>query len=946
MPNETLEGYHLSSQQQRLWQLRQDSDYRWQCGVWLEGPCDVQTLAAALGRVVARHEILRTVFHSADDLGLTLQVVTDGDEVKLCEEDLSHLSPAQQESALEEHWRGELSRGFDYRRGPLVRATLLKLSAASRLLVFSAAAICADALTLQNLLAELRQQYAALSGDERYDPDEPLQYADYAAWLNELLESSEQHEARAYWGAAAEVRPVRLPLERKAKADENGAGAVEQYRLQLDGELAARVEELAAKMRAEVSDVLLAAWATLLWRLTGERDVSVEVCFDGRKYDYLRPALGCFAQYLPVLCRFEDYRFDEVVELVRDAVASAHTRQEYYGAEERARRDAAAPSGGVGFDYRERAPGSRAGALRVSEWRAAGRGERLKLRLSAEGGAGGLELRVECEAGLYGVGEAERLCGRLAALLGGAAAGAGAAASSLPALGDGEREQVLYGWNETAAPYPSHLCLHSLFERQAALTPAAVALTSEAGSLTYGELDGRANRLARHLLSLGVGVETLVGVLMERSAELVVSLLAVLKAGGAYLPLDPSYPRERLALMLEDAGVGVLLTQGRLLDAAAGHAGATFCVDEGWAEVAGLSGESPGAAAGPDNLAYVIYTSGSTGRPKGVMIPHRGICNRLLWMQETYGLTPADAVLQKTPYGFDVSVWEFFWPLIAGARLVVARPGGHQESDYLAALVGRERVTVLHFVPSMLRQFLEDVGAGSCAGVRAVICSGEALSRELQARFEGRLAAGLHNLYGPTEASVDVSAWACERGSGRRGVPIGRPVTNTQLYVLDGGMEPVAVGVAGELYIGGVQLGRGYLGRAGQWGGGKRGGGGADGRAVRARPVRGGGRGASLPDGRHRAPPERRGVGVPGAGGRSGEGARAPHRVGGGGGRVGRARAGARVRGRGARGRPRRQTPRRLPGRAGCRREGGRRVEKLSGRALAGVHGAVELRRA
>ncbi|HEX8117689.1 MAG TPA: amino acid adenylation domain-containing protein, partial [Pyrinomonadaceae bacterium] len=406
------------------------------------------------------------------------------------------------------------------------------------------------------------------------------------------------------------------------------------------------------------------------------------------------------------------------------------------------------------------------------------------------------------------------MCGRYVALLGGAVGEAGASAASLPDLGEREREQIIRGWNDTARDYDLGICLHSLFEAQAARTPSAVALTFEGSSLSYAELNSRANRLARHLIRLGAGPETLVGVLMERSTELVVSLLAVLKAGAAYLPLDPTYPKERLAFMLEDAAAPVLLTQGRLVGAAPTHRGQTFRVDEQWDEVEGLSDEDPRVGSDPGNLAYLIYTSGSTGRPKGVMIPHRGICNRLLWMQETYGLTPADAVLQKTPYSFDVSVWEFFWPLIAGARLVVARPGGHQESDYLAALIEREGVTVLHFVPSMLRQFLDDVEPGSCASVRAVICSGEALGRELQARFEGRLAAGLHNLYGPTEASVDVSAWACERGSERRGVPIGRPVANTQLYVLDGGMHPVPVGVAGELYIGGIQLGRGYLGRA------------------------------------------------------------------------------------------------------------------------------------
>ncbi|HEX8118111.1 MAG TPA: amino acid adenylation domain-containing protein, partial [Pyrinomonadaceae bacterium] len=644
-------------------------------------------------------------------------------------------------------------------------------------------------------------------------------YADYAAWLNELLDSSEPHEAHAYWGASAEVPPVRLPLEREraTKAHEDGAGAVGQFCLRLDEELTARIEQSAAEMKADLSDVLLAAWAALLWRLTGERDVSVEVCSDGRNYDYLRPALGCFAQYLPVRCRFEDYRFDEVVELVRDAVASARTRQEYYGAEARSLRDGAAPSGGIGFDYRERWPEACAGELRASEWRVEGRGERLKLRLSAEGGGGRLDLRLEYDAALYGAEEAERLCGRYAALLRGAARGTGEAAATLPLLGAREREQLLTEWNDTAEPFPAHLCLHELFEQQAARTPDAVALTSEAGELSFSELNSRANRLAHYLVSLGVGPETLVGVLMERSTELVVSLLAVLKAGAAYLPLDPTYPQERLVFMLEDAGAPVLLTQERLLDSAPVHWGQTFCVDGQWDEVEGLSDEDPRAGSDPSNLAYVIYTSGSTGRPKGVCVEHRGLVNYLSWCLTRYPVGSGSGAPLHSGVAFDLSVTTLYAPLLCG-RAVRLLPVG-EELTGLAEVWRRHASEPLSFVkltPAHLRLLAAQLGpeGASPAGALSLIVGGENLPEE-EVEFWRRHAPGvaLYNEYGPTEAVVGCCVHEASEASGGSSVPVGRAAANTRLYVLDVLGEPAPVGAAGELYIGGVCVARGYLNR-------------------------------------------------------------------------------------------------------------------------------------
>jgi amino acid adenylation domain-containing protein len=380
-------------------------------------------------------------------------------------------------------------------------------------------------------------------------------------------------------------------------------------------------------------------------------------------------------------------------------------------------------------------------------------------------------------------------------------------------MADRELSRVLIEFNDTRADYPRDVCLQQLFELQVLRTPDAVAVAFERAHLTYSTLNQRANQLAHYLQTLGVGPELLVGVFMERSLDMVIALSGILKAGGAYVPLDPEYPRERLAFMLEDTRVPILLTQGHLLAKLPKTEANVICLDADGVSINRAETSNPHSGVAPENLAYVIYTSGSTGRPKGVMNCHQGICNRLLWMQDAYRLTEADRVMQKTPFSFDVSVWEFFWPLLFGAKLVVAKPGGHRDPDYLVNLIVEQGITTLHFVPSMLQLFLEAKDVGNCRSLKRVMCSGEALTYELQERFFARLGAELHNLYGPTEAAVDVTYWACEQGSRLGFVPIGRPVANTQIYVLDENMNPVPIGEPGELHIGGVQVARGYLNR-------------------------------------------------------------------------------------------------------------------------------------
>jgi amino acid adenylation domain-containing protein len=388
-------------------------------------------------------------------------------------------------------------------------------------------------------------------------------------------------------------------------------------------------------------------------------------------------------------------------------------------------------------------------------------------------------------------------------------------ALALSVMPQSERQQVLESFNATDVRYPQGKLLHELFEEQVKRTPRALAVVCEDQSLTYSELNERSNQLARYLIAQGVCPDQLVGICVERSVEMVVGLLGILKSGGAYVPLDPGYPSERLTYMLGNAAPKVLLVQERLLGIVPQTHATVIALDRDWGAIAQQpSGDLDAHALGlqSHHLAYVIYTSGSTGNPKGAMNEHRGVVNRLQWMQEQYQLGSEDRVLQKTPFSFDVSVWEFFWTLLSGARLVMARPEGHKDPSYLRGLIEASGVTTLHFVPSMLQIFLDQHQAGSCPSIRHVVCSGEELPAAVQKKcLESLPQAALSNLYGPTEAAVDVTAWEC-RVDGAR-VPIGRPIANIQIYLLDRHGQPTPLEVPGEIHIGGVGVGRGYWNR-------------------------------------------------------------------------------------------------------------------------------------
>ncbi|HEX2201844.1 MAG TPA: non-ribosomal peptide synthase/polyketide synthase [Longimicrobium sp.] len=817
----------LSFAQERLWFLDRleggSAFYNLPAALRLSGALDAASLERSLGEIVRRHESLRTVFTEAG--GTAEQIVTPFAGFTLPVVDLSSLDDGEREAEVRRRAAEDAARPFDLTAGPLFRASLLRLGADEHVLLVCIHHIVSDGWSTGVLLRELSSLYAAyVAGGASPLAELPVQYADFAAWQREQLRGEALERQIAYWKGRLAGAPalLELPTDRPRPAVQTYRGAREHF--ELPGALLDRLEALARGEGATLYMVLLGAFQLLLSKYSGSEDVVVGSPIAGRTRPEVEGLIGFFANTLVLRTDVSgDPAFRALVARVRDVTLGAYEHQEVpfekLVAELQPERSLShSPLFQVMFTLQnaDRSVADLPG-VRMEGIAAEAEVSKFDLALTVATDDGVLHGALEYSTDLFDRATIRRMLGHLERVLEQVSSRPDARLSEVELPSAEERDVVLHAWNRTEAGFPADRCIHQLIEDQAERTPDAVAVVFEDDAVTYRELNARANRLAHRLVRLGVGPEVRVGLCLERSVEMVVSILGVLKAGGAYVPMDPGYPAERLAYMVEDSGVPVLLIQERLRAIIPASDATVLAVDSIGGDLAVESAENPEGGVSPSNLAYVIYTSGSTGRPKGAMNQHRGIVNRLWWMQAEYGIGAADVILQKTPFSFDVSVWEFFWPLQQGARLVMARPEGHRDPAYLAEIIEKEGVTTLHFVPSMLQQFVEEADAARCGSLQRVICSGEALPPALVARFHERFPAtvGLHNLYGPTEAAVDVSYWACERGDTTGVVPIGRPVWNTQLYVLDAALRPVPVGVPGELYIGGVQVARGYLDRPG-----------------------------------------------------------------------------------------------------------------------------------
>ncbi|HEY0082166.1 MAG TPA: amino acid adenylation domain-containing protein, partial [Pyrinomonadaceae bacterium] len=820
MENIIVEGFRLSPQQKRRWllaQTEQRGSLSAQCSIVVTGKLDVPTLNDAAARVISRHEILRTTFRSLPGVDFPLQVITD-DSATVAESSLSGMGTEEQREGVEQLLASERERAWDYEHGPLVRLRLIDLGDDEQVLGVTLPAMCADTRTLTLFVAELSAVYAGETTDA-----EAMQYADVSEWQNNLLEAEAMSSARDYWSKQewGECARLRLPFEGGQRAVGEREFEAGRHELELSEEKFGEIEAAAREHGASAAAWLQACWQVLLWRLTGQpSEFALGVVHDGRRHAELSDVLGPLARLLPVRAKLhEGQPFGEVLAQTEAARQEAARWQEYFSWEALDPTVAEAELGAslcaAQFEF-ERLTIQLPAALALAEVSDYADPLKLKLRCietDERGDARKLCAEIFWNRELLSKDAAEVLSEELSALIDDSLARPTGAIDELSLAAGDRLPQRLARWNQTRDESTRGKCIHEVFEAQAALSPDAVAVIYEDEQITYGELNRRANALAHHLRGLGVGPDVLVGLMLERSVELVVAMLGVLKAGGAYLPLDASYPAERIAFMFEDAAANVLLVNGPVADGYMPPAAHVIDLEADRALLAAQNTENPPHTADARNLAYIIYTSGSTGRPKGVMISHGSICNRLLWMVAAFPLTADDRILQKTPISFDASVWEFFVPLFAGAQVVMARPGGHQDSAYLRKTVAEQQITTLQLVPSMLQVFLEGDDLKGCNCLRRVFCGGETLPLKLQERFFVNLDASLQNLYGPTEVSIDAAYWICQKDSNRPSVPIGRALSNTQIHILDAQLNPAPIGIAGELYVGGDGLARGYLNR-------------------------------------------------------------------------------------------------------------------------------------
>lgn len=814
----------LSFSQERMWFLNQfeptGAAYNIPMAIRLTGPLNVTALAQSFNQVARRHEALRTTFPTV--AGRPVQVIAPELLLELPVVNLQHLPPGRREAEARQRATAQAQKPFDMAAGPLLRLALFRLDANDHVLLVNMHHIISDAWSVSLLWQELTSLYLSFStGESPQLPPLPVQYADFANWQRQWLRGDILAGQLAYWQRQLAGAPLilELPTDRPRPTRRTYRGAAQT--LPLPKPLLEALRVLSRQEDATLFMLLLAAFKLLLYRYTGQPDILVGTPIANRHWLAIEGLIGTFVNTLVLRSNLAgNPTFLQLLKQVRDTALDAYAHQDLpfeqlVEALQPNRELSHTPLVQVTFNViNTPLPLAQLPDLtwRVFEF---DRGaSQFDLTLSLVDTPQVQLMAMEYNTDLFDSSTIDRLLGQFKHLLEAIIANPEQRLSDLPLLTDAERQRLLVNWNNTSAALPPpDLALHHLFEAQAERTPNAVAVVFEERQLTYRDLNHRANQLAHYLQSLGVGPETLVGLCVERSIEMVVGLLGILKAGAAYVPLDPEYPPERLAFMLNDAGAPVLLTQERLLPRLPSHQSRAICLDTDWSRIASQSVASPNIKTGGDHLAYIIYTSGSTGRPKGAMISHRAICNHMLWMQSALPLSETDRVLQKTPFSFDASVWEFYAPLMTGARLVMAPPGAHQDSAYLVSLIAQQQITILQLVPSLLEAILDEAGIGECHHLRRVFCGGEALPVALQARFFSRLKAHLYNLYGPAEATIDTTCWACRPDDSRASVSIGRPIANAQVYLLDAYLQPVPVGVPGDLYIGGAGLGRGYLNR-------------------------------------------------------------------------------------------------------------------------------------
>ena len=820
MTQEPFEGFRLSLQQRRVWRLQQENPfYGTQCAVLLTGSLNTAALQEAIQHVVQRHEILRTTFHCVEGLEFPLQVIAERGTPLHQDVDLRSLSPEKQAAKIAELFRQEQRTPFDYTQGPLLRVSLLALSENSHLLLISLPALCADVWALQNLVQEIGHGYAAYPR-QAVLPEVPVHYADFVAWQQDILTDADGEAGRAYWRAQDFVADTVLVLPDTGKPAGNAGDVPQTLAVTIAPDDLARLETMAQQYDPSMAVLLLACWQLLLWRLTGQLDILVGYVCNGRKYAELQGAMGLFAWTLPIRGHFAgNVQWRDLVGQLHAAVHMASAWMEYFP--ESPSLDTAFA---VGFSFAERAIRQDYGGVSFAVQQQYSRSDRLQLHLACERTEKALLVEFHYDPHCFQGEAVTRLAGQFTTLLTSITTAPHTPICAVDILSAPERQQVLVAWNNTASNYPQDQCIYQLFEEQATQTPDVMAVVCDEIHLTYQALHDRTNRVARHLQGLGVGPEVRVGICLERSVELVVGMLGILKAGGAYVPLDPGYPQERLAFMLADAQVQVLLTQQGLVAGLPEHRAQMFCLDADWPLIEQQETDQAQLQLSPQNLAYVMYTSGSTGEPRGTMITQANVGHYVRALQARLGIAADDRYLHTASVAFSSSVRQLMLPLTHGATVVMATTDQLRDPLALGQAIKRHEVTVLDMMPSYWRNLTnalrrltpEARRALLDNGLRLLLSASEPLASDVPGIWatEFQHPAYLLNMFGQTETTGIVAVYPIpSQGDTGPIVPIGRPIVDTQVYLLDPHLQPVPIGVPGELCVGGRGLGRGYLHR-------------------------------------------------------------------------------------------------------------------------------------
>ena len=792
----------LSFAQQRLWFLEQlePRSVAYSVGQFmrLTGDLKLDALQRALSEIVARHESIRTTFAAVD--AKPVQVIASSANVPLAVEDLSHLPVPDRPIEAQRRVADELNRPFDLSVGPLLRARLYRLNQQEHLLLLCSHHIISDKWSRDIYQRELSALYDAYSqGQPSPLPELPIQYADYAIWQREWLQGEVLQQQLSIWKKklGGELPILKLPTDRPRPRVQTYRGARES--IVLPPVLVDLLTLLGCKESVTLYMTLLAAFKALLHRTTGLEDILVSSTIAGRNRIETESLIGFFANTLVLRTSLAG---EKLVEELQPERNQCHPPlfQTMFNLQDVPRQEI-------------RLPGLTISDLDIE--RATARFDVTFLLAPTDKGLG---LDVEYNIDLFDGSTIQRMLQHYRNLLEGIAANPDLRISNVPLLTEAETRQLLIEWNDTKTEYPSDKCIHELFEEQVERTPAAVAVVHEERELSYGELNTRANQLAHYLRELGVKPDGRVAICVERGIEMVVSLLAVLKAGGAYVPLDPAYPAERLKYMLEDSAPTVLLTQGRLKEMFAGRSNALAVIDLAtntpqWADQPESNPDRAGVGLTPRHLVYVIYTSGSTGTPKGVMAEHRGLQNLLQWYTKESNLSSGDVVLVVTSYSFDLTQRNIFGTLIVGGLLYLAKEPF--DAQAIVTLVTRERISIMNLTPSAFHTLIDCSVKGELGRVRTVILGGEVIDSSRLLKLV-KPWPEFFNCYGPTECTGVVVFYRMSPDLEQyrnRSVPLGRPIANARIYILDGHGQPVPIGVAGEIYIGGVGVARGYLNR-------------------------------------------------------------------------------------------------------------------------------------